>query len=108
MMEFWVLKEEPSQTFQVMASVGSKRSFSTQWHRPSPSFASFEVVLLIIHVLRFFDVTYLRDTRRERVGHRSIDKTQRERTRVCEKKGASAVENTKSVRGEERAKRSKQ
>ena len=38
----------------------SIRFFSTQWHRPSPSFASLDMVLLIIHVFRFFEVTYLR------------------------------------------------
>ena len=82
MMEVWGLKEAPSQTFQVTASTGSSRSFSTQWHRPSPSLASFDVVLLIIHVFRFLDVTYLRKRKRAHTRERNREReTHREKHR---------------------------
>ena len=88
MMEVWVLKEAPSQTFQVTASTGSSRSFSTQWHRPSPSLASFDVVLLIIHVFRFLDVTYLRKRKRAHTRERNTEREASEReTRETEGAG---------------------
>ena len=87
MMEVWVLKEAPSQTFQVTASTGSSRSFSTQWHRPSPSLASFDVVLLIIHVFRFLDVTYLRKRKRAHTRERNREReTHREKHRERSKR----------------------